>query len=251
MLAGRPRRGFSTTTVFFSATTSRPKSKVYSSADEAITDIKSGSTLLSSGFGLCGVAETLIEALVKRGKGSINSLTAVSNNAGIEGKGGLSLLVEAGQVDRLILSFLGNNKFLEKKYLTGSLAVELCPQGSLAERLRAAGAGIPAFFTPTGVRTLVQDGEIPIRLDSSGAVVEKGRKREVREFDGKQYLMETSLPGDVAILRVWKADKAGNCVFRYEKQILSFRRIALIEELQIYYKGIWASNGQGCQAHHC
>lgn len=213
LLAGRPRRGFSTSTVLFSAT-SRPKSKVYSSADEAITDIKSGSTLLSSGFGLCGVAETLIEAIVRRGKGSVNSLTTVSNNAGIEGKGGLSLLVEAGQVDRLILSFLGNNKFLEKKYLTGNLAVELCPQGSLAERLRAAGAGIPAFFTPTGASTLVQDGKIPIRLDSSGAVVERGRKREVREFDGKQYLMETSLPGDVAILRVWKADKAGNCVFR-------------------------------------
>ena len=96
--------------------------------------------------------ETLIEALHRRGKDSLNSLKAVSNNAGIEGLGGLSLLVGAGQVDRLVLSYLGNNKSLEKKYLTGEIAVELCPQGSLAERIRAAGAGIPAFYTPTGVR---------------------------------------------------------------------------------------------------
>jgi 3-oxoacid CoA-transferase len=155
-------------------------SKLFSSADEAVADIKSGSTVLSSGFGLNGVAgslfsfwcpflppiqrrrltvgdlttETLIAAMHRRGPEALHSLTAVSNNAGIEGKGGLAILTKAGQVNRLILSFLGNNKALERKYLTGELAVELCPQGTLAERIRAGGAGIPAFFTPTAAREL-------------------------------------------------------------------------------------------------
>ncbi|KAF5528781.1 MUP1-high affinity methionine permease, partial [Fusarium napiforme] len=189
----------------------RGGSKLFKDADAAVADIKSGSILLSSGFGLCGVADTLIGALNRRGRDSLNSLTAVSNNAGVEGKGGLATLTSAGQVDRLILSYLGNNKVLEKKYLTGELAIELCPQGTLAERIRAAGAGIPAFFTPTAAHTLLQDGEIPVRLDKSGAVVEKGRKRETREFNGRTFLMETAIEGDVAIIRAWKADKEGNC----------------------------------------
>ena len=139
----------------------------------------------------------------------------MSNNAGVEGKGGLAPLVAAGQVDRLVLSFLGSNKMLEKKYLNGDIAVELCPQGSLAERIRCAGAGIPAFFTPTGVNSLVQTGDIPVRMGPGGQVVEKGKKRETREFDGRTFMMETALHGDVAILRATKADKAGNCTFRY------------------------------------
>lgn len=142
----------------------------------------------------------------------------------------MAVLTSSGQVDRLVLSYLGNNKVLEKKYLTGELAIELCPQGTLAERIRAGGAGIAAFFTPTAARkniysvnprmlltsidTLLQTGDIPVRLDKSGAVVEKGRVRESREFDGRTFLMETSLTGDVAIIRAWKADKEGNCVFR-------------------------------------
>lgn len=151
-------------------------SKVYDSADAAVSDVKSGATILSSGFGLCGVAgtrrhsgrtepslgniadiagvETIIAALHKRGAESLHSLTAVSNNAGIEDQGGLAILTKAGQVKRLILSYLGANKALERSYLKGELAIELCPQGTLAERLRAGGAGIPAFFTPTGARTL-------------------------------------------------------------------------------------------------
>ncbi|PWY96781.1 succinyl-CoA:3-ketoacid-coenzyme A transferase 1 [Aspergillus sclerotioniger CBS 115572] len=193
----------------------RSASKLFKNADAAVADLKSGSTILSSGFGLCGVAETLISALHRRGAADLHSLTAVSNNAGAAGKGGLSSLTEAGQVNRLILSYLGNNKALEKKYLTGNIAIELCPQGTLAERLRAGGAGIPAFFTPTGAHTLLQDGEIPVRLDTSGKVIERGKSRETRVFNGKTYLMETALNGDVAILRAWKADAAGNCVFRY------------------------------------
>ena len=234
------KRRFTTSPCTLSANPTAPAkkrgaSKLYKSADEAVADIKSGSTILSSGFGLCGVAgkssssnktcsarnscsqqvETLIEALRKRGPESLHSLQAVSNNAGKEGVGGLAILTKSGQVNRLILSFLGNNKALEKKYLTGEIGVELCPQGTLAERIRAAGAGIPAFFTPTGAHSLIETGEIPVRFDGSGNVVAYGHKREARDFDGKTYIMEKALPGDVAILRVWKADEAGNCVFRY------------------------------------
>ncbi|KAI3396072.1 hypothetical protein diail_489 [Diaporthe ilicicola] len=225
--ATTPRRLFSSSTVRRSAGSSaqeseskapaptRGASKLYPDADAAVADVKSGSVILSSGFGLCGVAETIITALHRRGKDSLHSLTAVSNNAGVEGKGGLSVLTKEGQVDRLVLSYLGSNKVLEKKYLTGDIAIELCPQGTLAERIRSAGAGIPAFFTATGAHSLLQDGKIPVRLSSSGKVLEGGRPRETRIFGGKTYLMETALPGDVAILRAWKADKAGNCVFRY------------------------------------
>ncbi|KKY35993.1 putative coenzyme a [Diaporthe ampelina] len=216
----------------------RGGSKLFRDADAAVADVKSGSTILSSGFGLCGVAETLITALHRRGKDSLHSLTAVSNNAGVEGKGGLSVLTKEGQVNRLVLSYLGSNKVLEKKYLTGDIAIELCPQGTLAERIRSAGAGIPAFFTATGAHSLLQDGKIPVRLSPSGKVLEGGRPRETRIFDGKTYLMETALPGDVAVLRAWKADKAGNCVFRYTTKafgpiMAKAARLTIVEAEQI------------------
>ncbi|KAH7320614.1 coenzyme A transferase [Stachybotrys elegans] len=215
-LAAQRCRHFSSTRFVLSAPApKRGGSKLYRDADAAVADVQSGSVILSSGFGLCGVADTIIAAINRRGSESLHSLTAVSNNAGQEGKGGLALLTSSGQVNRLILSYLGNNKVLEKKYLTGEIAIELCPQGTLAERIRAGGAGIPAFFTPTAAHTFVQDGKIPVRLDASGAVIESGRKRETREFNGRTFLMETALTGDVAILRAWKADKQGNCVFRY------------------------------------
>ncbi|KAK4457962.1 mitochondrial succinyl-CoA:3-ketoacid coenzyme A transferase 1 [Cladorrhinum samala] len=211
-------RNFSVTRNWRSAELPEEKrggSKLWASADEAVADIESGSVLLSAGFGLCGIASTLISALRRRGPESLHSLTAVSNNAGAEGRGGLALLTENGQVDRMIMSYLGSNKILEKQYLTGKIAVELCPQGTLAERIRAAGSGIPAFFTPTGGHTLIQEGAIPARYDADGNVVEYGKPRETRIFNGRPFLMETALPGDVAILRAWKVDKAGNCVFRY------------------------------------
>ena len=199
---------------------SRSGSKLYASADEAVADIKSGSTILSAGFGLCGTAETIIHAMVNRGADSLNNLTAVSNNAGASGDGGLSPLTRSGQITRCILSYLGNNKNLENRYLQGHISIELCPQGTLAERIRAAGAGIPAFFTPTGVSTFIQTGEIPTRLGTDpttkqSVVLEPGKPRETRIFNNKTYVMETALPGDVAILRAWKVDEAGNCVFRY------------------------------------
>ena len=202
-----------------SAASTLGASKLYATANDAVADIKSDSVILSAGFGLCGTAETIIHALLARPE--IQNLTAVSNNAGASGDGGLSPLTRSGQVTRCILSYLGNNKNLEAKYLSGKIAIELCPQGTLAERIRAAGAGIPAFYTPTGVSTFIQTGEIPIRLGEMDAstkkarVLEGGKPRETRVFNGKTYVMETALPGDIAILRAWKVDKAGNCVFRY------------------------------------
>lgn len=143
----------------------------------------------------------------------------VSNNAGA-GEHGLTKLTTGGQISRMIVSFIGNNKPLGKQYHDGKVAIELCPQGTIAERLRAAGAGIPAFFTATGASTLIQTGGIPHRLGAKDPqtgkheVLEPGRPRETRIFDGRPYLMETALKGDVAIVRAWKADEAGNCVFR-------------------------------------
>ncbi|KAI0016833.1 succinyl-CoA:3-ketoacid-coenzyme A transferase-like protein [Xylariomycetidae sp. FL0641] len=188
----------------------RGDSKVFGSADEALADVQDGAVVLSAGFGLCGVPQTLIEALHAKG---VKELTAVSNNAGA-GDQGLALLTRDGRLSRIILSYLGANKALEQQYLTGQIAVELCPQGTLAERLRAAGAGIPAFYTATGGKTFVETGEIPARFTPTG-VLEPGRGREARVFGGRSYLLETALGGDVALLRAWKADAAGNCVFRY------------------------------------
>ena len=180
--------------------------------------------------------ETIIAAIEKRGKDGLGSLTAVSNNAGSGSGGGLSPLVESVQIERLILSFLGANKTLEKKYLSGEIAIELCPQGTIAERIRAGGAGIPAFYTPTGVSkythsryvnvlivvdTLLQSGDIPVRLGpvdkatGKTTILEAGKPRETRIFDGKMYNMENAIKGDVAILRAYKVDEAGNCQFRY------------------------------------
>ncbi|XXG95228.1 hypothetical protein Hte_001488 [Hypoxylon texense] len=207
----------------------RGGSKVYKSADEAIADLEDGAVVLSAGFGLCGVAETLIQAIHKKG---LKNLTAVSNNAGA-GDHGLALLTKDGRLDRIVLSYLGSNKELEKQYLTGKIAVELCPQGTLAERLRAAGAGIPAFYTATGGKTFVETGEIPVRFTPE-AVLEKGKPKETRVFNGKSYIMETALPGDVAVLRAWKVDEAGNCVFKYTTKtyaglMAKAARVAIVE----------------------
>lgn len=212
----RHRRGFQTSARLRREVKTTPQglSKFYSSADDAVADIKSGSIVLSAGFGLCGTAETIIAAMNRRGPENLHSLTAVSNNAGTAIGGGLSPLVQSGQVSKAICSFLGNNKDLEKKYLSGEIAIELTPQGTLAEKLRCGGAGIPAFFTPTGVATYIQSGEIPVKF-KDGEVVEPGKARETRIFDGRVYNMETAIKGDVAILRAWKVDESGNCKFRY------------------------------------
>jgi len=220
---------------------SRGGSKVYDSVDEAVADVKSGSTILSAGFGLCGTAETIIEALVKRGADSLHSITAVSNNAGTAIGGGLSPMIESGQVDRAICSFLGNNKALEKKYLNGQIAIELTPQGTIAEKLRCGGSGIPAFYTPTGVNTFIQSGQIPARL-KDGQVIEPGKPRETRIFDGRIYNMETAIKGDFAILRAHTVDEDGNVKFRYTTKsfaplMAKAARISIVEAENIVPTG--------------
>jgi len=191
--------------------------KLFRSADEAIVDIKSHSLIASSGFGLCGTPDTLIQALAQRPE--INNLTVISNNAGVD-KLGLGILLHSRQISKLIGSYIGANKLLENLYLTGQISLELTPQGTLAEKCRAGAAGIPAFYTPTGYGTPVQTGLIPIRYSAQdpSKVEIPGEKREVREFEGKQYLLERSIKADYAFVHVWKADKFGNCVFRYSAQ---------------------------------
>ncbi|KAL1408086.1 hypothetical protein Q8F55_004886 [Vanrija albida] len=201
----------------FATSAACAKSKVFPSAAAAVDVVKSNDTLLSGGFGLCGVPTTLIEALAAR-KDAVKGITGVSNNAGALVKGsarGLAVLLETGQLSKMISSFIGNNKLLETMYLTGQIDLELTPQGTLAERLRAAGAGVPAFYTPTGVGTPVQFASVPLRNDADGKPQLFPPKRETRTFDGREYVLEEAIKGDVAFIRAWKADEAGNVVFRY------------------------------------
>jgi 3-oxoacid CoA-transferase subunit A len=167
--------------------------KLYPSAAAALDGVlRSGQTLAVGGFGLCGIPEALIDAV--RASGA-RELTCISNNAGVDGFG-LGLLLQTHQIRKMIASYVGENKEFERQYLAGELELEFTPQGTLAEKMRAGGAGIPAFFTPTGVGTLVAEG------------------KEVREFDGKTYVMERTLRADVSLVRAWKADRQGNLVYR-------------------------------------
>ena len=167
--------------------------KLIASAELALVDIAADNqTIAVGGFGLCGIPEALIEALKNTG---VTGLTCISNNAGVDDFG-LGKLLQTKQIKKMISSYVGENKEFERQYLNGELDVELTPQGTLAEKLRAGGAGIPAFFTQTGVGTLIAEG------------------KEVREFDGKEYILEPSLTADIALVKAYKADKAGNLVFR-------------------------------------
>lgn len=166
--------------------------KLYPSAKEALTGIlKDGQTIAVGGFGLCGIPEALIAAVKEIG---VQNLTCISNNAGVDGFG-LGILLESRQVRRMIASYVGENKEFERQYLAGELELEFTPQGTLAERLRAGGSGIPAFFTKTGVGTIVAEG------------------KEVREFDGQQYIMERALVPEVSLVKAEVADRSGNLMF--------------------------------------
>ena len=185
--------------------------KVFPNAAEAVKDIKDKSFLLVGGFGLCGIPENLIEAVKASG---VKELCCVSNNAGVDDFG-LGKLLQTKQVKRMIASYVGENKTFEKQYLTGELEVELTPQGTLAERLRAGGAGIPAFYTPTAYGTVVQTGGFPIKYAKDGKTVEiSSAARETRVFNGRNYVMEEAIVGDYALIKAWKGDKHGNLVFR-------------------------------------
>src|SRR5918912_1470230 len=183
--------------------------KVVGSAAEAVADIRDGAVLAVGGFGLCGVPIKLIDALLEQGA---SGLTTISNNCGVDDQA-LGVLLYAGRITRTISSFVGVNKELARLYLSGQLSVELTPQGTLAERLRAGGTGIPAFYTPTGVGTMVADGGIPVRYDADGNVVETSTPKEIREFDGRQYVLETALTADFGLVRAAKGDRHGNLVF--------------------------------------
>jgi len=166
--------------------------KVFASAAEAIQDVYDGATIMVGGFGLCGMPENLIRALRNKG---VKNLNTISNNVGIDGVG-MGLLLDNGQIRRHVGTYVGENRLLEQLVLNGKLQLELVPQGTFAERIRAGGAGIPAFFTPTGVGTVVAEG------------------KEVREFDGRTYIMERGLTADFAFVKAWKGDKWGNLVYR-------------------------------------
>ena len=166
--------------------------KVVANADEAVRDLSGGSTIMVGGFGLCGIPENLIRALVRKG---VKNLTTMSNNAGVDGFG-IGLLLAAGQIRKHVGTYVGENKLLEQMVLQGKVELDLVPQGTFSERIRAGGAGIPAFFTPTGVGTMVAE------------------KKETREFDGRVYVMEHALKADFALIKAWKGDKWGNLVYR-------------------------------------
>ena len=195
--------------------------KVFPSAAEALKDIVAdGQMLAVGGFGLCGIPEALIDALRDTG---VKNLTVISNNAGVDGFG-LGKLLETRQIKKMISSYVGENKEFERQYLAGELELEFTPQGTLAEKLRAGGAGIPAFFTPTGVGTIVAEG------------------KETREFEGKTYLMERALVPDVSLVKAWMADRAGNLVFRrtarnFNPNVAMAGRITVAEVEQVVANG--------------
>ncbi|MFT4082973.1 MAG: CoA transferase subunit A [Nocardioides sp.] len=183
--------------------------KVVGSAAEAVADIPDGASLAVGGFGLAGIPWTLIDALLQQGA---TDLTVASNNCGVDGAG-LGLLLEAHRISRVIASYVGENKEFARQYLAGELTVELTPQGTLAERLRAGGSGIGAFYTPTGVGTLVSEGGLPWRYHPDGTVAESSPPKEVREFHGVPMVLEEGIVNDFALIRAAKVDRAGNCVF--------------------------------------
>jgi 3-oxoacid CoA-transferase subunit A len=211
--------------------------KVVAAAD-AVADIPDGATIAVGGFGLCGIPSTLIAALLARGS---RDLRVVSNNCGVDGWG-LGLLLESGQISRMTSSYVGENKEFARQYLTGELEVELTPQGTLAERLRAGGAGIPAFYTATGVGTQVAEGGLPWRYRADGTVAIASPAKEVRSFNGRDYILEQAITTDFALVRAAVADRHGNAVFNgsamnFNPLAAMAGRICVLEAEQIVEPG--------------
>ncbi|MEH0449659.1 3-oxoacid CoA-transferase subunit A [Streptomyces sp. B21-102] len=194
--------------------------KVCPDAAQAVADIPDGASLAVGGFGLSGVPETLIRALHTRGT---RGLRVVSNNCGIDDRG-LGVLLGAGQIARVTGSYVGENKEFARQYLVGELEVELVPQGTLAERLRAGGAGIPAFYTPAGVGTQVAEGGLPWRYSADGTVAVASPPKETRDFHGRLHVLEHGITTDYALVRAWRGDLHGNLVFRRPPQLQPTRR---------------------------
>lgn len=183
--------------------------KVSQSAADVVGDIPDHASLAVGGFGLCGVPNELIDALLRLGSGA---LSVVSNNCGLDGEG-LGRLLAAGRIARVTGSYIGRNKEFARRYLGGGVEVELVPQGTLAERLRAGGCGIPAFYTPAGVGTLVADGGLPWRYGPDGEVVKASPAKETRFFDGREHILESGITTDFALVRAARGDRHGNLVF--------------------------------------
>lgn len=184
--------------------------KVSASAAEAVADIPDGASLAVGGFGLSGVPEVLIRAVHEQGA---TGLSVVSNNCGVDGRG-LGVLLAAGRIARVTGSYVGENKEFARQYLSGELEVELVPQGTLAERLRAGGAGIPAFYTPAGVGTQVAKGGLPWRYAADSSVAVASPAKETRDFRGRPHVLEHGITTDYALIRAWRGDRHGNLVFR-------------------------------------
>ncbi|MDH6678006.1 3-oxoacid CoA-transferase subunit A [Rhodococcus sp. LBL1] len=195
-------------------------SKLWNSAAEAVADIADGSSLTVGGFGLCGIPTELIGALADRG---VTGLEVFSNNCGVD-EWGLGILLAAGQIRRVTASYVGENKEFARQYLSGELEVELTPQGTLAERMRAGGAGIPAFYTPAGVGTPVSEGGLPWRYNADGSVAVASPAKETREFGGKTFVLEESIVADFALVHAEIGDTEGNLVFN--KTAMNFNPLA-------------------------
>ncbi|WP_394224903.1 CoA transferase subunit A [Pseudoalteromonas spongiae] len=194
--------------------------KVVSSYSEAMAGLEDGMTIIAGGFGLCGIPEGLISEIKRQ---QTKGLTVVSNNCGVDGFG-LGILLEDKQIKKMVSSYVGENALFEQQLLAGELEVELTPQGTLAEKMRAGGAGIPAFYTATGVGTLVAEG------------------KEIKQFNGRDYLLEPSIVGDFAIIKAWKADRYGNCVYRhtamnFNPMAASAGKITVVEAEEIVEPG--------------
>ncbi|MER7133385.1 CoA transferase subunit A [Streptosporangium saharense] len=185
------------------------RDKVVATAADALAGVGDGASFAVGGFGLSGIPNVLIRALYDTG---VTGVSVVSNNCGVDG-GGLGLLLAARRIARVTASYIGENKEFARQYLAGDLEVELTPQGSLAERLRAGGSGIPAFYTPAGVGTPIADGGLPLRHAPDGSIAVASPPKEVREFDGRQYVLERGITTDFALVRAAKGDRRGNLVF--------------------------------------
>ena len=215
-----------------------PMDKVFRSAAEAVADVPSGASIAVGGFGLCGIPQTIIDALAER---DVTDLRVVSNNCGVD-DWGLGVLLKQHRIARVTASYVGENKEFERQFLTGELEVELTPQGTLAERMRAGGAGIPAFFTPAGVGTPVADGGMPLRHNADGSVAVSSEPKEVRVFNGREYVLELGINTDFAFVRASKGDRHGNLVFdkstrNFNPLVASCGRITIAEVEELVEPG--------------
>ncbi|MGX7722899.1 CoA transferase subunit A [Rhodococcus sp. 5G237] len=194
--------------------------KVFETAAEAVADIRDGATLAVGGFGLCGIPDILIQAIADTGA---TDLEVFSNNCGVDGHG-LGILLGSKRIRRVTASYVGENKEFARQYLSGELEVELTPQGTLAEKLRAGGAGIPAFFTPAGVGTPISQGGLPWKYNADGSIAVASPAKEIREFRGKRYVLEESITADFSLVHALKGDTEGNLVFN--KAAMNFNPLA-------------------------